>query len=151
MSEDAGRRVCRECKNKFKIAGRPVCPQCGAWNGGEKSGVIKTSIILISTGGTDSVYRSVEEVPGPLRRKLYQSTSGIHSATIVIADREGRKEIAKAIRNLPAGSKVGRTGRRAAGFGTSLNTDLNPRMLRAIGVFLVLLVSILLFLVFQHR
>ncbi|MEO7652617.1 MAG: hypothetical protein ABIZ80_19330, partial [Bryobacteraceae bacterium] len=96
-------------------------------------------------GSTDAVYRSVEEVPAPLRRKLYQSTSGIHSATIVIADREGRKEIAKAIRNLPAGAKMARSSSRAA----SLRID--PRTLRAVGVFLALLVSILIFLVFRRR
>lgn len=149
MSEDAGRRVCRECKNKFQVAGRPVCPKCGAWNGAGKSGVIKTSTILISAGSTDAVYRSVEEVPGPLRRKLYQSTSGLRSATIVIADREGRKEIAKAIRNLPAGAKMERTGRGAAG--RRGDPRLDPRLLRAIGVFLGLLVSILIYLVFRHR
>ena len=35
-------------------------------------------------------------------RELIRSTDGLNSATIVIADREGRKEIAKAIRNLPS-------------------------------------------------
>jgi len=63
---------------------------------------MKSSTILISAAGTDSVYRSVKEVPAPLRRKLLKSTNGLNSATILIADRRGREEIARAIRNLPA-------------------------------------------------
>ena len=36
-----------------------------------------------------NVYRSVEEVPDPLKRQLLRSTNGLNSATIVIADRRG--------------------------------------------------------------
>ena len=60
-----------------------------------------TSSVLISSGGTDLVYRSVDEVPPPLRSKLLKSTNGANSATILIADRRGRKEIARAMRKLP--------------------------------------------------
>jgi hypothetical protein len=63
---------------------------------------MKSSTILISAGETDAVYRSVKEVPAPLRRKLLKSTNGLNSATILIADRRGREEIARAIQNLPS-------------------------------------------------
>jgi len=63
---------------------------------------MKSSTILISMGETDAVYRSVKEVPAPLRRKLLKSTNGLNSATILIADRRGRDEIARAIQNLPS-------------------------------------------------
>jgi hypothetical protein len=56
---------------------------------------------LISTSGTDQVFRSVDEVPAGLRTRLLKSTNGANSATILIADRRGRQEIAKAMRNLP--------------------------------------------------
>ena len=59
---------------------------------------LKSSTIFISVGDKTRVYRSVEDVPGPLRKKLEQSTNGIHSATILIADRRGREEILRAIR-----------------------------------------------------
>jgi hypothetical protein len=36
-----------------------------------------------------------------LRTRLLKSTNGANSATILIADRRGRKEIAKAMRHLP--------------------------------------------------
>jgi hypothetical protein len=91
--------ICPECNHKYDGAGG-VCPRCGI-----SKGVVKTSTILISAGGTRTVYRSVEDVPDPLKRKLLRSTNGLNSATIVIADRQGRKEIAKAIRSLPAADK----------------------------------------------
>jgi len=56
---------------------------------------------MISTGGADMVYRSMDEVPPPLRRRLLKSTNGANSATILIADRRGRKEVSKAVRSLP--------------------------------------------------
>jgi hypothetical protein len=56
---------------------------------------------LISAGGNEGIYRSVDEVPARLRTKLIKSTNGTNSATILIADRKGRKELAKAMRNLP--------------------------------------------------
>lgn len=56
---------------------------------------------MISRGGEDMVYRSVDEVPPPLRSQLLKSTNGANSATILIADRRGRKEVSKAVRSLP--------------------------------------------------
>jgi hypothetical protein len=64
---------------------------------------VKTSTIFISIGDRTRVFRSVEDVPPALRSKLEQSTNGINSATILIADRRGREEIVKAIRGLPSG------------------------------------------------
>jgi hypothetical protein len=63
---------------------------------------LKTSTIFISLGDETRVYRSVDDVPPPLRRKLEQSTSSLNSATILIADRRGREEIVRAIRGLPS-------------------------------------------------
>jgi hypothetical protein len=67
--------------------------------------MFQTSTVLISSGGADRVYRSVEEVPHALRTRLLKSTNGANSATILIADRRGRKEIARAMRNLPANAQ----------------------------------------------
>src|SRR5580692_11108850 len=64
---------------------------------------LKSSTIFISVGNKTEVYRSVEDVPPRLRKKLEQSTNGINSATILIADRRGRDEIVRAIRGLPSG------------------------------------------------
>ena len=57
----------------------------------------RTSTILISLGSETQVFRSVAEVPAPLRRKLKQSTQGPNAGTILIADKGGREEIARAL------------------------------------------------------
>src|ERR1700691_5082040 len=63
---------------------------------------LKSSTIFISVGDKTQVYRSVADVPPPLRKKLEQSTNSINSATILIADRKGKEEIVRAIRGLPS-------------------------------------------------
>jgi len=64
---------------------------------------IRSSTIVIATGDEMRVYRSVDEIPGPLRQKLEETTNGLNSATILIADRRGREELVRAIRGLPSG------------------------------------------------
>jgi hypothetical protein len=93
---------CRRCGKNFDVAESPICPHCGEAVIATKSGVMKSSTILISAGEMEAVYRSVKDVPPPLRRKLIKSTNGLNSATILIADRRGREEIARAIQNLPS-------------------------------------------------
>jgi hypothetical protein len=63
---------------------------------------LKSSTIFISVGNKTEVYRSVADVPAPLRKQLEQSTNSINSATILIADRKGKEEIVRAIRGLPS-------------------------------------------------
>jgi hypothetical protein len=100
--------TCPHCRNKFG-ASEPRCPHCGEANprqeAAQGSGMFQTSTVMISAGGSDQVYRSVDEVPVALRTRLLKSTNGANSATILIADRRGRKEIAKAMRNLPASAQ----------------------------------------------
>jgi hypothetical protein len=67
--------------------------------------MLKTSTILISAENTESVYRSVREVPEPLRKKLLHFTNSVNSRTILIADRRGRREIARVLGNLPGASQ----------------------------------------------
>lgn len=57
----------------------------------------KCSTIFISVGGETQVYHSLEEVPPELRARLAESTRGLNSATILIADRRGREEILRAL------------------------------------------------------
>jgi len=79
-----------------KPYGRPVkvCPHCGQDPG---SGVFQTSTILIATEKGKSVYGSVAEVPPGLRTKLTKYTTGTNAGMVIIADRRGRQEIARAL------------------------------------------------------
>src|SRR6185295_6185102 len=63
---------------------------------------VKTSTIFIAKKGRTRVYRSVSEIPQRLRKELEESTNGFNSATILIADRRGRKEILRALQGLPS-------------------------------------------------
>jgi hypothetical protein len=63
----------------------------------------RSSTIFIAAGGDETrVYRSVEDVPAALRRKLKDSTSGTNSATILIADKRGREELVRALQGQPS-------------------------------------------------
>lgn len=82
------------------------CPRCGESVGLRRiAGMLKTSTILISAENTEGVYRSVEEVPEPLRKKLLRSTNSLNSRTLLIADRRGRQEIVRALKKLPGTSQ----------------------------------------------
>lgn len=82
------------------------CPRCGQAVVSQRiAGMLKTSTILISADNTDGVYRSVEDVPEPLRKKLLRSTNSLNSRTMLIADRRGRQEIARALKKLPGASQ----------------------------------------------
>ncbi len=83
--------ICPHCQSEFDV---PVaeCPDCGVKILRQVSGVLKTSTVMIGTGRENSVYRSVEDVPEPLRRKLIETTSGENSGMIVIADTAGRAQ-----------------------------------------------------------
>jgi hypothetical protein len=63
---------------------------------------IRQSTIFISEGRSTEVYSSIDEVPAELRRRLLESTSGLNSATIVIADRAGREQIVRALKGMPS-------------------------------------------------
>lgn len=97
---------CPYCQIAYDPEHWNQCPHCGGADESTEilklSGVLRTSTILIAAGdGRSTVYRSVEEVPEPLRKKLTECTNGQNSGTIYIADQRGREQIALAIRNLP--------------------------------------------------
>ncbi len=95
---------CQKCGRDMMHKERR-CPYCGEPAPEKLAGMLKTSTILISADDTQGVYRSVQEVPEPLRKKLLRSTNGINSRTILIADRRGRQEIARAMRKLPGAAQ----------------------------------------------
>jgi hypothetical protein len=62
----------------------------------------RTSTIFIATGEQTRVYRSVEDVPLALRQQLLECTRGMNSATILIADKQGREELVRALQGRPS-------------------------------------------------
>ena len=77
-------------------------------------GTVKTSAILIANGHRTTVYRTVDEVPPELRRKLEESTAGSNAATVLIADRRGIQELLRAnVRSLVEDRIAGAPGFRA--------------------------------------
>jgi hypothetical protein len=141
--------TCAHCRKKFAEQ-TTRCPHCGEASG-EGSGVVQTSVVLISSGGNDLIYRTVEEVPAGLRNKLLRSTNGANSATILIADRRGRKEVAKAMRAMPGPARR-RLIRSAVGAGAaSAARWLTPSRKRAVLAVLTLLVLTIVALVFSVR
>jgi hypothetical protein len=63
----------------------------------------KSSTIFIAAGASHTrVYRSVEDVPKELRRRLIETTQGVNAATILIADKRGREELVRALQGRPS-------------------------------------------------
>src|ERR1700704_2219637 len=93
---------------------------------------VKTSTIFIAKGGRTRVYRSVSEVPQRLRKELEESTNGFNSATILIADRRGRKEILRALQGLPSALRT----RLAASMAPTLDAAPVPKAVRPLARFI---------------
>jgi hypothetical protein len=111
---------------------------------------VQTSIVVISAGGEDLVYRTVDEVPSRLRSKLLRSTNGSNSATILIADRRGRKQVTKALRALP-GPAQRRFMHNVQRGKVSLAEWLTPPRRRAVVAALLLLALLFVGAVFRLR
>ena len=62
---------------------------------------LKTSTIFVAVGDRLEVFRSMEDVPPELRRRLHSTTNGVNAATLLIADRNGREELVRAIQGAP--------------------------------------------------
>ena len=62
----------------------------------------KSSTIFVGAEGETKVYRSVDDIPEKMRRRLVQSTHGVNAATILIADKRGREELVRALQGRPS-------------------------------------------------
>jgi len=85
--------TCPKCHFEFENVAAAVCPQCGVRLLRNVSGVMKTSAVMIAAGEEHGFYRSVQEVPEPLRTQLLEITTSPNSGTIVIADRAGKEQL----------------------------------------------------------
>jgi hypothetical protein len=74
-----------------------------------KSQTLKTTVVLVATHERTQVFRSVESVPVTVRNRMLATASRGNSATILIADRRGRQELARAAQGMPSPVKLRRT------------------------------------------
>lgn len=83
--------ICPHCQFEFETPARH-CPECGIRIVRKVSGIVKTSTVMIATGNESTFYRSIQDVPESLRRRLIETTNGENSGMIVIADRAGKEQ-----------------------------------------------------------
>ena len=62
----------------------------------------RCSTIFVAEGSETHVYHSFREMPTQMRRRISARTRGGASATIFIANRGGREELAKRLRGMPS-------------------------------------------------
>jgi hypothetical protein len=84
--------TCPKCHSQFDNMDG-VCPACGVRLLRNVSGVMKTSAVMIAARGERGFYRSVQDVPEPLRTQLIETTTSPNSGIIVIADRAGKEQL----------------------------------------------------------
>jgi hypothetical protein len=84
--------TCPRCHSDFENTDA-VCPECGVRLLRNVSGVMKTSAVMIAAQGERGFYRSVQDVPEPLRTQLIETTTSPNSGIIVIADRAGKEQL----------------------------------------------------------
>lgn len=88
--------TCPKCFSQLD-GPRSVCPQCGVSLHHNVSGIVKTSVVMISAGQENVFYDSVQEVPERLRKQLIETTASANSGTIVIADRAGKEQLTQVL------------------------------------------------------
>jgi hypothetical protein len=94
--------TCPRCHSEFDNTDR-VCPECGVRVLRNVSGVMKTSAVMIAAQGERGFYRSVQDVPEPLRTQLIETTTSPNSGIIVIADRAGKEQLTQVMARRDAG------------------------------------------------
>jgi hypothetical protein len=98
--------TCPRCHSEFENMDA-VCPECGVRLMRNVSGVMKTSAVMIAAQGERGFYRSVQDVPEPLRTRLIETTTSPNSGIIVIADRAGKEQLTQVMARREAGREAG--------------------------------------------
>jgi hypothetical protein len=131
---------CKRCGEPGPLDEAGFCEECAHDAIGLASGVVKTATIVAAVGESTAVYRSIKEMPPQLRRKLRRATNSGNSGTILIADKRGRQEVARALRKLPKALRAAET-----------SPFWNARVQQCVAMLLILCTVVLIFLVFTNR
>lgn|GEM_PF-5177358 len=68
----------------------------------KKAYTLRCSTIFVSEGTATRVVHSFDDLDSEVRQRLLRTTTGQAAATIFIANRGGRRELAKRLRGLPS-------------------------------------------------
>ena len=68
----------------------------------KRSYTVRSSTIFVAEGDRTEVFRSMDDVPLDTRERLLRSTTGAGAATIFIANKGGRRELARRLKGLPS-------------------------------------------------
>ncbi|MDX2180638.1 MAG: hypothetical protein SFV18_13660 [Bryobacteraceae bacterium] len=68
----------------------------------KKAYTLRCSTIFVSEGTATRVVHSFDDLDSEVRQRLLRTTTGHAAATIFIANRGGRRELAKRLRGLPS-------------------------------------------------
>jgi hypothetical protein len=150
--------TCPRCSAEFN-PGTGSCPQCGVQLAHNVSGVMKTSAVMIAAGDEQGFYRSVQDVPEPLRTQLIEITNSANAGTIVIADKAGKEQLTQVIarrdsareRVAAGGEPEGDTGRRILGFSFRAFSFCRYSWIAWAGVGLLLMACAIIASVFAAR
>jgi hypothetical protein len=148
--------TCPRCHSDFENK-EGVCPECGVRLLRNVSGVMKTSAVLIAARGERGFYRSVQDVPEPLRTQLLETTTSANSGTIVIADRAGKEQLTQVMARREAGREGPQQPQLLSGATVLPNAPRSPVLpyiarlpwLAWAGFALALLLTLALFAIFE--
>ena len=126
------------------------CPECGVRLLRNVSGVMKTSAVLIAARGENGFYRSLQDVPEPLRTQLIETTNGANSGIIIIADRAGKEQLTQVLARREAAGEIP-PGILKQPETTPDSTAFRIPWLAWAGFLIVLILSAIIFALFQMR
>jgi hypothetical protein len=121
---------------------------------------MKTSAVMIAAGGERGFYRSVQDVPEPLRTRLIETTTSPNSGIIVIADRAGKEQLTQVMARREAGRDADGKAQFSAAETMVVEPANSPASLSPItrlpwlawaGFILVLVLAAILFTVFHNE
>jgi hypothetical protein len=112
---------------------------------------MKTSAVLIAAHGERGFYRSVQDVPEPLRTQLIETTTSPNSGVIVIADKAGKEQLTQVLARREAASGESAEIPAQNAEPTPVPAAFRIPWLAWAGFLLVLILSAVIFALFQMR
>ncbi len=149
--------ICPRCHSELRRSevesSDGKCPECGLRLLRNVSGVMKTSAVMIAARGESGFYRSVQDVPEPLRTQLIETTTSPNSGIIVIADKAGKEQLTQVMARRAAREESRETPEQESEAADSGAQDLSPiarlPWLAWAGFVLVLVLSAILVALFR--